>query len=203
MREIIPAHLWLGNAYDARAPQKLFDLGIAAVVDLAYEEAAAGLPRSLAYVRIPLVDGGGNDPRLLKWAIDTVESLIAAQIPTLVACGAGMSRSPCVAAAALARHRKESPETVLKQRHAPTDGVRNTQTVQPCADLTQRAMHAAALLEVPAPLAQGQLRICIEAGLVGNDFARLRDGRHGTHLPSVTVPSTSVNHQPITMRPRL
>ena len=123
MREIVPGRLWLGNALDARDPRALFDRGIAAVVDLAYEEPPAQLPRSLAYCRIPLTDGAGNDPKLLGLALDTLRSLLTLEVPTLVACGAGMSRSPCIAAAALAVHNDASPDETLRSllEHQPHD----------------------------------------------------------------------------------
>jgi hypothetical protein len=123
MREILAGRLWLGNALDARDPRALFDVGIAAVVDLAYEEPPAQLPRSLAYCRIPLTDGAGNDPKLLRLALDTLQSLLSTGVPTLVACGAGMSRSPCIAAAALAVYHGASPDETLRSllEHEPHD----------------------------------------------------------------------------------
>ena len=102
MHEIIPQQLWLGNALDARNPRRLFELAIAAIVDLAREEPSAQLPRELAYCRFPLIDSGGNPRGLLAAAIQTTTVLVVRQVPTLVACSAGMSRSPAIVAAALA-----------------------------------------------------------------------------------------------------
>ena len=75
MYEVLPERLWIGNALDARNPRSLFDAGIAAVVDLAYEEEPAVLPRRMVYCRFPLIDGEGNDaarasddPGVLPWA---------------------------------------------------------------------------------------------------------------------------------------
>ena len=48
-------------------------------------------------------------------AIQTVVSLLKKQIPTLVYCGAGMSRSPAVVAAALSIVQGGSPEEKLKE----------------------------------------------------------------------------------------
>ena len=61
MHEIHPDLLWLGHALDVREPRPLFDAGITAVVDVAFEEPPAQLPRQLIYCRFPLSDGGGND----------------------------------------------------------------------------------------------------------------------------------------------
>jgi protein-tyrosine phosphatase len=54
------------------------------------------------YCRFPLVDGSGNQSAILRAAIETTATLIASGTPTLVACGAGMSRSPSIVAAARA-----------------------------------------------------------------------------------------------------
>ena len=102
MHEIIPKRLWTGNIGDIRDVEKLLDAGIVAVVDLALEESMPRLTRELVYCRFPLLDGEGNDPAVLRTAIETTSTLIGQQVPTLVFCGAGMSRSPAIAAAAWA-----------------------------------------------------------------------------------------------------
>ena len=89
MREIIPTRLWIGNAMDARNVTGVLGLGIAAVVDLAIEEPPIQFPRDVVYCRFPLIDGTGNQPAVLRVAIDTVAYFIASRTPTLVACGAG------------------------------------------------------------------------------------------------------------------
>jgi hypothetical protein len=85
------------------------------VVQLAFEEQAIELPRDFISIRIPLTDGAGNRTETLVLAIRTLAELVARKIPTLVCCGAGMSRSPSIAAAALALAFKESPEASLKK----------------------------------------------------------------------------------------
>jgi len=74
-------------------------------VDLALEEAPATPGRDLVSCRFPLVDGPENPPRLLRAAVEAVAVLLRAGVPTLVSCGAGMSRSPAIAGAAIARTR--------------------------------------------------------------------------------------------------
>ena len=91
----------------------IYDAGIEAVVDLALNEKPLQLPRELIYCRFPLNDGGGNSTQLLRAAVDSVESFIANQIPTLVGCSAGMSRSLAVTAAALAIIRGQSFDDTL------------------------------------------------------------------------------------------
>src|SRR6266511_2953700 len=102
MRRIEPYPLWLGHIGDARDPRRVLDAGITALVDLAVEEVPAVKVRELVYCRIPLEDGTGNTPELLQLAMQTVVGLLQARMPTLVLCGAGMSRSPAIASAALA-----------------------------------------------------------------------------------------------------
>src|SRR5687767_2812607 len=115
MRPIPNRRLWLGNALDARDLRRLYEAEIAAVVDLAIEEKPAQLGREIVYCRLPLIDGAGNRPDVLRLAILAVEHLIESQTATLVACGAGMSRSPAIVAAALARIEGRSAEEVLQE----------------------------------------------------------------------------------------
>ena len=115
MREVIPRQLWLGNAKDARDLPRLLDTGIRAIVDLALEELPPELTREIVYCRFPLLDGAGNAPELLSVAIDTTASLIGKRVPTLVSCGAGMSRSPAIVAAALAIARDDAPDDCLQE----------------------------------------------------------------------------------------
>ncbi|MFC1759305.1 protein phosphatase [Planctomycetota bacterium] len=115
MVEVLSGKIWLGHAFDVRQPRELFDHGISAVVDVAYEESPAQLPRQLVYCRFPLNDGEGNDPMLIRLAVDSVVNCLSIGMPTLVACSAGMSRSPSIAAVALAIHLGESPTEVLQR----------------------------------------------------------------------------------------
>ena len=115
MREIIPGILFLGNSADGRGLQRVLDAGIAALVDLAAEEPIPALPRNIVYCRFPVVDGGQPSTQVLRMAIETVASLLRSEVPTLVFCGAGMSRSPAVAAAALSIVHGGSPDERLNE----------------------------------------------------------------------------------------
>ncbi len=103
MRHVSPYSLWIGNAGDVRSVAELMNAGIRAVVDLAANEPIANLPREFVYCRFPLIDGAGNERWLLRAATSTISELLRDNVPTLVACSAGMSRSPALAAAAIAR----------------------------------------------------------------------------------------------------
>lgn len=103
MREVLPNVLWIGAAGAARDVKSVMSAGIRAVIDLAIEEPPILLPREIIYCRFPLLDGDGNPAALLQSSIDTTARLVAADIPTLVACSGGMSRSPAIASAAIAK----------------------------------------------------------------------------------------------------
>jgi len=92
----------MGNAIEARDLRSLYDNRILAVVDLAANEKPATLGRDLIYVRIPILDGDGNADHIIELAINTLVYLLGSGTKTLVACSAGMSRSPCIAAASVA-----------------------------------------------------------------------------------------------------
>src|SRR5262245_53804896 len=102
MRRIPGYSLWLGHIGDARDLSGLHAAGIAAVVDLSLNEPPQLLSRELVYCRFPLIDGAGNPPWLLRAAVETVAGLMRAGVPSLVCCGACMSRTPSVAGAAIA-----------------------------------------------------------------------------------------------------
>ena len=115
MHKVIPEQLWIGNASDARRPADLLQAGILAVVDLAYEEPPPTLPRELILVRVPLTDGEGNLRESFELAISSVERLLRSAIPTLVACSAGLSRSPLITAAAISRVEQITLQATLQR----------------------------------------------------------------------------------------
>lgn len=115
MREIIPELLWIGNAADARSLQTVYAHRIEAIIDLAMEEPPIASTRELVCCRFPLVDGQGNAPAVIEAAIATAVILIRAKVPTLIACGGGMSRSPAIAAAVIAQIDGIQPEDAIKR----------------------------------------------------------------------------------------
>jgi hypothetical protein len=123
MRRVVPHPVWLGHASDGRDFTGLYEAGIRALVHLAVEEPAIQTPRDLIYLRVPLADGTENRGDSLSLAIRTVSHLLSARVPTLVFCGAGMSRSPCIVAAALSVNSGESLEGRLRFviSHGPCD----------------------------------------------------------------------------------
>lgn len=98
---------------DARDLRMLYGSGIRAVIDLAINEPPAQLARELIYCRFPINDGDGNPDWLLSLAIRTITSMIENAIPTIVACSAGMSRAPTVAAGAISLLTDRDPDQCL------------------------------------------------------------------------------------------
>jgi hypothetical protein len=115
MRPLASSSLWLGHAGDARDLRGLLSAGFAALGDLAVNEPPLTVTRELVYCRVPIVDGTGNPPWLLQAAIETTATLARAKVQTLVFCAAGMSRSPAIAAAALARAQGRPAEECLAE----------------------------------------------------------------------------------------
>jgi hypothetical protein len=123
MRKVEGYPLWLGHVGDVVDPRAIIDNGILAVVDLALNESPQVLLRDRSWCRFPLIDGPGNPPWLIRAAVETVALLLRMNTPTLVYCSAGMSRSPCIAGAAIALVRNCTLDEGLKiaVRSGPAD----------------------------------------------------------------------------------
>jgi len=101
MRKVPNYDLWIGNAGDLNNPREILNHGIQAIVELADNEPMAVLPRDLIRCRWPIADGDEERLWLLRLAAETTASLIQSEVSVLVCCSSGMSRSNCIAAAAL------------------------------------------------------------------------------------------------------
>jgi predicted enzyme related to lactoylglutathione lyase len=123
MREIIPNVLWIGNALDARDVKGVLAAGIGVVIDLAMEEPPIQFPRDIVYCRFPLLDGEGNSPALLRSIIDTTANFVSDKQPTLVACSGGMSRSPAIVSAVVAKVQLIDLDTAVERvvKNGPCD----------------------------------------------------------------------------------
>jgi hypothetical protein len=115
MRRVVPHPLWIGPANSARDLGRLADEGIEALIDLAAAASPLNVTREVVYCRFPLLDGAGNLPWLLRAALETTAMFIRLDVPPLVFCGAGLSRSPAVAAAALAFATSQQPDDCLRR----------------------------------------------------------------------------------------
>jgi hypothetical protein len=115
MHQIPPHNLWIGSTGDFHDWKRLYDLGIRAVVQLAYEEPALSLPHDFVACRFPLIDGEDNPPDVLWLAVTTLTHFLEQKFACLVCCQAGLSRSPAVAAAALAKLTRQPWSICLDQ----------------------------------------------------------------------------------------
>jgi hypothetical protein len=113
VRQIPEYQLWLGHAGDLRDAAAILAEGIEVVMEVADSEPLADLPRVLVRLRFPLSDGGSNPAWLLHLAADSLASLIRNNIPTLVCCSMGLSRSVCAAAAGLSIATAREPAEAL------------------------------------------------------------------------------------------
>jgi protein-tyrosine phosphatase len=106
----------IGNYLEARDAALLKERGIRSAISLdgtltERQAADLGLSEVASY---PLVDGPGNDLRVLRFAVDDLRRL-AAQGPVLVQCHAGRSRSVAVVAAYLMEaHRISAREAISR-----------------------------------------------------------------------------------------
>jgi len=113
--QILPYPLWVGHAGDGRDYRTLLDLGIRALLQVAVEEVPLQPPRELIYCRCPLLDGIDNRCEVISLAITSAAALVREHIPTLICCGAGMSRAPLVAAAGISLAHGEQLDACLQQ----------------------------------------------------------------------------------------
>ncbi|MFO0950235.1 MAG: dual specificity protein phosphatase [Isosphaeraceae bacterium] len=93
----------IGNHLDARDVDLLKQHGFRSALSLdgtlsEGDAAKLGLSEVACY---PLVDGPGNDLRVLRFAVDDLRRMAESKGPTLVQCHAGRSRSAVVVAAYL------------------------------------------------------------------------------------------------------
>lgn len=101
IREIVEGRLFVGNARDARSLEVIGSNQITVLVDLAAEDVPASAFRDTVTIRVPLRDDGENRSDRLEFVIRAVLHLLTGGERILVACSAGQSRSPLIAAAAL------------------------------------------------------------------------------------------------------
>jgi hypothetical protein len=94
----------IGNYLEAQNTELLRHHGFRSVLSLdgSLTSDDAGRLGVAVVVAFRLVDGAGNDPRVLKMAIEALGDLVGSNAPVLVHCHAGRSRSVVVVAGHLA-----------------------------------------------------------------------------------------------------
>lgn len=101
MTEIVPSLIWLANGLEVRDLELMGRQEAEAIVDLAYEESPIASLKSKIAIRVPLIDGEGNNRQHVRHAISMTVELVRSKTPFVIACSAGISRSPTILAAAL------------------------------------------------------------------------------------------------------
>ncbi|WP_255197687.1 dual specificity protein phosphatase family protein [Halorarius litoreus] len=101
--------LFVGTAADATS----LDDGVTAVVSLTHD--VPTVDPEAAVVSVPLVDGPQCDATAFGRAVDETHDLLTAGETVLVHCAAGASRSPSVAATALALHSGQGLDAAFEQ----------------------------------------------------------------------------------------
>jgi protein-tyrosine phosphatase len=110
--DAITDRLFVGTFADAESTVRLRNCSVDAVVSLTYHIPCVP---EVSVTRIPMVDGPQNDVQTFEQAvIETLKRLDKGD-RVLVHCSAGASRSPAVAATALALHNQIGLETAFKQ----------------------------------------------------------------------------------------
>lgn len=94
--------LFVGSIEAAGDEALLSDRGVETVVSLTHERPDGGVPPGVEAVAVPMRDGPRNERAAFERAVAAVRSRIDAGKTVLVHCSAGASRSPSVAATALA-----------------------------------------------------------------------------------------------------
>jgi protein-tyrosine phosphatase len=103
----IDDHVAIGNYLDAQDVNLLRASAIASVLSLDGSLGPGDAERLgvRAVVAMRLIDGAGNDVRLFRLAVATLDELVRVSAPVLVQCHAGRSRSAAVVAGYLMRAR--------------------------------------------------------------------------------------------------
>jgi atypical dual specificity phosphatase len=114
MDEVVDG-LFVGTAEDAGNQALTGEYDIEVIVSLTHESPDDWFPSDLMVVRLPMKDGPQNDQQIFEQAVNRVLSRLRAGDKILIHCSAGASRSPAVAATALALYNEVGLETAFEQ----------------------------------------------------------------------------------------
>lgn len=114
MDEVVDG-LFVGTVGDAGDEALLCEYDVEAIVSLTHEGPDGGFPSDPTVVRLPMKDGPRNDRQVFGRAVSRVLARLKADDTVLVHCSAGASRSPAVAATALALYDDVGLETAFER----------------------------------------------------------------------------------------
>jgi hypothetical protein len=115
VRLISGYRLFVGPAMTLKDPAAVLATGVQTVICVAAEKFPDPWPRDLPFLRLPLDEGASNSEPLVTLLLHIVGRLIAEDVPTLIVCSMGMSRSVGVAAASIALYEGAAPDDVLRR----------------------------------------------------------------------------------------
>ncbi len=107
----ISEKIYLGNSHDARTEYILAEGKITAILNCAHDLSQPDMGR--VRINAGLIDGHGNDKAGMVAAMDHLGQLLKDGHTVLVHCHMGMSRSPTVVAAFIARHDNHPFDVVM------------------------------------------------------------------------------------------
>jgi len=114
MDEVVDG-LFVGTVGDAGDEALLCERGVEVIVSLTHEGPESGFPSAPTVVRLSMKDGPRNEQQVFGRAVTRVLSHLRAGDVVLVHCSAGASRSPAVAATALALYNDVGLETAFER----------------------------------------------------------------------------------------
>ncbi|WP_246986898.1 dual specificity protein phosphatase family protein [Halorientalis marina] len=107
--------LFVGTTNEAGNEVLLRECGVDRVVSLTHGGPETGFPSGVSIDKVPMKDGPRNERDRFESAVEEVLSGLCSSDSVLVHCSRGASRSPAVAATALAIHRGISIDEAFKQ----------------------------------------------------------------------------------------
>lgn len=118
----VAERLFVGTVEDAGDAALVRKHGVTNVVSLTHSTPDGGFPAGLTVVNVPMMDGPRNDQQRFERAVTRSVACLEAGESLLVQCSAGGSRSPAVAATALALTEdlplEEAFDRVIQRREA-------------------------------------------------------------------------------------
>jgi atypical dual specificity phosphatase len=114
MDEVVDG-LFVGTVEDAGDEALMCEYDVEAIVSLTHADPDDGFASGPTVVRLPMKDGPRNDRQVFGRAVSRVLSRLRAGETVLVHCSAGASRSPAVAATAIALYDDVGLETAFEQ----------------------------------------------------------------------------------------
>ncbi|MFB6102795.1 MAG: dual specificity protein phosphatase family protein [Haloplanus sp.] len=128
----VTSGLFVGTLADAGNGSLLRDHGVTTIVSLTHRDPDGGFPAETTVVDVPMLDGPQNDLAAFARAVAAVRSRLD-DGAVLVHCSAGASRSPAVAATAIALREGGDLDAAFRRV------ARRRDAVDPHAALVRRA----------------------------------------------------------------